>query len=132
MNTNSDNSDAIKGIGNDIIEVDRLEKAVDRHGHHLINKIFSEKEQDYCLKFSNPFERFAGRFSAKEAVAKALGTGIGKEVNWKEIEIINDERTGKPFVNLSEKVKLKFNNPKILVSLSHTSKYASAVAIWFS
>lgn len=128
MNTNSPD---IKGIGNDIIEVDRIEKAVDRHGHHIINKIFTEKEQDYCLKFPNPFERFAGRFAAKEAIAKALGTGIGKDVSWKDIEIINDEGSGKPIVILSEKIQLKFMDPKILVSLSHTSKYASAIAIWF-
>jgi holo-[acyl-carrier protein] synthase len=126
------NSSFIKGLGNDILEVDRLQKAIDRHGHHIIDKIFTLREQDYCLKFSNPSERFAGRFAAKEAIAKALGTGISKEVNWKEIEIVNDSENGKPYAILSDRIKKKFHNPTIHISLSHTSTYASAVAIWTS
>lgn len=129
MNTNNS---AVKGIGNDILEVDRLQKAIDRHGQHLIDKIFTVKEQNYCYKFSNPSERLTGRFAAKEAIAKALGTGIGEEVNWHDIEIINDEEKGKPNVILSDRIKKAFNNPKILISISHTNKYASAVAIWTS
>ena len=123
------NNPIIKGIGNDIIEVDRLQKAIDRHGHHIIDKIFTPAEQNYCLKYTSPSERFAGRFAAKESVAKALGVGIGKEISWNDIEILNNN-SGKPFVKLSDKVKKSFHNPQILISLSHTSKYASAVAIW--
>ena len=126
------NNPAIKGIGNDVLEVDRLQKAIDRHGHHFVDKIFSIKEQDYCFKFNNPSERLAGRFAAKEAIAKALGTGIGTEVNWHDIEIVNDERNGKPNVILSDKIKKAFNDPKIFVSISHTNKYATAMAIWSS
>lgn len=119
----------VKGIGTDLIEVERIEKALDRYGHHLIDKILTQKEQDYCLKFPNSSERFAGRFAAKEAVAKSLGYGIGKEISWHDIEVINDER-GKPYIILSENVKSKFDNPKILISITHTSKYASAFALW--
>ena len=119
----------VKGLGNDIIEVDRIQKAIDRHGHHIIERIFTIKEQDYCLTFSNPMPRFAGRFAAKEAVSKALGTGLNSDVFWHDIEILNDEN-GKPFVALSKKLINKFNNPEILISISHTEQYAAAVAIW--
>ena len=125
----STNNPSIKSIGNDIVEVDRIEKAIDRHGHHLIGKIFTIKEQDYCLKYSKPAERYAGRFAAKEAIAKALGTGIGTSVSWHDIEISNDSN-GKPIVLLSNKVKTEFNNPTIIISISHTAKYATAVALW--
>jgi holo-[acyl-carrier protein] synthase len=119
----------IKGIGNDIIEVSRIQKAVDRHGHHIIDKIFTLNEQNYCFRFSNSSERFAGRFAAKEAVSKALGMGIGTDIGWQDIEVLNDEK-GKPYLILSQKIKAQFNNPQILISLSHTSEYATAVAIW--
>lgn len=126
----NNNHNAIKGLGNDIIEVDRIRQAIDRHGSPIIEKIFTVKERDYCLKYSNPPERFAGRFAAKEAVSKALGTGIGNHISWHDIEIIND-KNGKPILILSDNIKIKFKNPKIVISLSHTSTYATAVAIWY-
>lgn len=119
----------ILGLGTDIIEVDRIQKAIDHHGQDIIDKIFTKKEQDYCLKYSNPENRFAGRFAAKEAVAKALGMGIGRKISWHDIEVQNDN-SGKPFIVLSENTKTNFNNPTIIISISHTSTYATATAIW--
>lgn len=119
----------LKGIGNDIIEIERIRLSINRHGQHFLNRLFTQKEQDYCLKFKDPVPHFAGRFSAKEAVAKALGTGFGSELAWHDIEILTDD-LGKPIVTLSNTVKQRFNNPTILVSISHSTSHATAVAIW--
>lgn len=118
-----------KGIGNDILEIERMRGSVDRHGQHFINRIFTQKEQDYCYKFQDPIPHFAGRFSAKEAIAKALGTGFGAHLNWHDIEILNDD-LGKPIVLFSDAAKQKFNHPHVLVSISHSQTQAIAVALW--
>ncbi len=119
------------GVGNDIIEIERLSKSIERHGLHFLNRLFTQKEQDYCYRYQDPAPHFAGRFAAKEAVVKALGTGFGAHVQWHEIEILNDE-LGKPVVHFSESINRRFNNPKILLSISHCNAYATAVAIWWS
>ncbi len=118
----------IQGLGTDIIEIDRIRDAIERHGLHFLNRLFSQKEQDYCYGFKDASPRFAGRFAAKEAIVKALGTGFGEEVSWHDIEIVNDN-LGKPLVHLSEALKKKYKNPKILLSISHCVKYATATAI---
>lgn len=118
-----------RGIGNDILEIERMRGSIDRHGQHFINRIFTQKEQDYCYKFQDPVPHFAGRFSAKEAIAKALGTGFGEHLGWHDVEILNDD-LGKPFVLLSDVAKKKFNSPQILISISHSQTQAIAVALW--
>ena len=119
----------MKGLGNDIIEIERVRKSIERHGIHFINRLFTEEEQKYCNKHQDPIPVFAGRFAAKEAISKALGIGIGEHLHWRDVEILNEEN-GKPILKVSEKVKEKFQNPKILVSISHCHAYATAVAIW--
>ena len=119
----------IKGLGNDIISVDRIKNAIDRQRETIIDRIFTKKEQEYCSKFQDPYPRYAGRFAAKESVVKALGTGFGDDILWHDVEISHDEK-GKPIVILSDKLKKRFNSPNILVSLSHCKEYATANAIW--
>lgn len=119
----------MRGLGNDIIEIRRIRTSIERHGLHFLNRLFTQKEQDYCYKFKDPAPHFAGRFSAKEAVAKALGIGFGSELSWCDIEILNDE-FGKPIVKLSESIRKKHHNPQIFVAISHSSDYATAVAVW--
>ena len=121
----------ISGLGNDIIEIERIRSSIQRHGLHFLNRLFSQREQDYCYKHQDPSPHFAGRFAAKEAIAKTLGTGFGEHLAWHDIEIINDE-LGKPIVYLSETLKKKYNNPKILLSISHCNSFAIATAIWSS
>ena len=122
---------AILGIGNDIIEIERIRKSVARYGLRLINRLFTMNEQDYCLKYKDPIPRFAVRFAAKEAIVKALGTGFGEHVGWLDLAVINNAQ-GRPEVLFSEVVLERFNNPDILISLSHSDQYASAIAIWQS
>jgi holo-[acyl-carrier protein] synthase len=119
----------IVGLGTDIIEIERVRSSIQRHGLHFLNRLFSQKEQDYCYRFQDPSPHFAGRFAAKEAIAKAFGTGFGAQLSWHDIEIINDE-LGKPVVHLSESLQKKYNNPLIHLSLSHCTTHATATAIW--
>ncbi|HSX10859.1 MAG TPA: holo-ACP synthase [Chlamydiales bacterium] len=118
-----------QGLGNDIIEIERIRQSIERHGQHFLNRIFTHREQDYCYKFKDPVPHFAGRFAAKEAIAKAFGTGFGAELSWHDVEILGDD-AGKPVVHLSEAAKKKFNQPHILVSISHSTSHATAVALW--
>ncbi len=118
-----------KGLGNDIIEIDRIRKSIERHGIHFLNRVFTQKEQDYCYQFKDPVPHFAARWAAKEAVAKAFGTGFGADLGWHDIEILNDDK-GKPIVHLSTTIQRLHHNPHLLLSMSHCTSYASAVVIW--
>lgn len=114
----------ILGIGTDIIEVERILESLDKHGSHFTDRLFTEKEIKYCLKYKNSSVHFAGRFAAKEAVSKALGTGFGRELSWKDFEILNDSN-GKPLVHFITPLEGK----KVHISISHTENYAVATAI---
>ena len=127
---NTTNS-SILGLGHDILEIDRMRKAYARHGVLLLDRLLLLEEQAYCLQFQDPIPRIAARFSAKEAIAKALGTGFGQELSFLDIEIKNNQ-TGKPFVELSPRANLFFHNPKILLSISHCKAYVSTTAILVS
>lgn len=116
----------IKGIGTDIIETVRIRDALSEHGKRFLDRLFTPSEQEYCQRYADPVPHYAGRFAAKEAIVKAIGTS--KDLSWREIEIIND-RNGKPLVYLSPKLSLLFPSNKILLSISHCYEYATATAI---
>ncbi len=116
----------IKGLGNDLIEIQRIKEAATKA---FLDRLFTKKEQAYCEQHKDPYPRYAGRFAAKEAIVKALGCGFGKDVLWHDIEILPDDM-GKPIVHLSGNLKKKFDTPHILVTISHSKELASAVAIW--
>lgn len=119
----------ILGIGNDIIEVARIKANIERYQDRFLNRLFTKEEQDYCLSRKEPSIHLSGRFAAKEAIVKALGTGFSQGITWLDIQITNDVN-GKPFPLLSEKIIDLFNNPTILISISHCHEYATAFAIW--
>jgi holo-[acyl-carrier protein] synthase len=119
----------IKGFGVDIVEIERVEKALKKR-KKFIQKIYTEKEEKYCSTRPKPAAHFALRFAAKEAVAKALGTGIGF-ISWRDIEVIN-ERKGKPKVILkgrAREVAAREGIEEIFISLSYTRGNAIASAI---
>jgi holo-[acyl-carrier protein] synthase len=118
-----------RGLGTDIVEIVRIQNALDRHGQDFLDRLFTKQEQEYCFRFQKPMPHFAARFAAKEAAVKALGIGFGKNASWHDIEITNDP-LGKPSISLSTNLKKLFQNPELLVSLSHTDIYATAVVIW--
>ena len=114
----------MEGIGIDIIEIKRINKLMEEYGERFFQRILTEKEINYCKKFSKPELHFAGRFASKEAYSKAIGTGIGKQFGWKDIEILNNEK-GKPYiVHLKDNEFSKFHYE---ISISHTEDYACAV-----
>ena len=78
----------IVGIGNDLMEIERIRQAHQRWGDRFLRKIFTEAEREYAARKSDPFPSLAARFAAKEAGAKALGTGIARGVYWKDIEVL--------------------------------------------
>ena len=119
----------IVGIGNDIIEIERVEKAILKEGFK--NKVYTQRELENIEKRGNRTETYAGIFSAKEAISKAIGTGV-REFSLTDLEILNDD-LGKPYVVVSEKLdkilKTKKEDYQIEISISHSRKYATAMAI---
>ena len=119
----------IVGIGNDIIEIERIEKAISKEGFK--NKIYTQRELENIEKRGNRTETYAGIFSAKEAISKAIGTGV-REFSLTDLEILNDD-LGKPYVVVSERldkiIKSKKENYQIEISISHSKKYATAMAV---
>lgn len=113
----------ITGIGTDIIEVSRIRRALERH-KAFAERVFTPAECDYCLSVGNKYERFAGRFAAKEAVAKSLGASL----SWRDVEILPDEK-GRPVVRLLNQASALAQGRRILVSISHCRSYAVACAI---
>lgn len=113
------------GIGNDIVEIERISKAIEKKGFK--ERVFTAKEIAQIQAKGNKMESYAGRFSAKEAVSKALGTGV-RGFNLIDIEILNNA-LGKPEVIL--KGNLDEKNDKIIVeiSISHCKEYATAIAV---
>lgn len=109
-------------LGTDIIEIDRVDRAIQRHGERFLRKLFTEFEIEYCQRFQHSSRNFAGRFAAKEAIAKALGTGFGEELAFRDIEIKNDP-SGKPCVYLRG-----VKREDIALSISHCKAYAVATA----
>ena len=119
----------IVGIGNDIIEIERIEKAISKEGFKA--KVFTQREIENIVKRGNRAETYAGVFSAKEAISKAIGTGV-REFSLTDLEILNDD-LGKPYVIVSDKlnkiIQRKKENYQIEIAISHSKKYATAMAI---
>ncbi len=124
----------IFGLGTDIVNIKRLEKILKKKNNSFKSRIFSKNEILYCDKKSNPFPFYAKRYAAKEALSKALGTGIRKGVNFKDIEISNNKH-GKPYIKLKGetaiflKKKIKRKKYLIYLSLSDDLPWAQATVI---
>jgi holo-[acyl-carrier protein] synthase len=112
----------ITGMGIDIIEIERIEQAIDRWGEHFLKHVFHDEEIDYAQKFKFPAQHYAARFAAKEAIFKAFGTN--PKLTWKDVKILNNE-FGQPYCIFSD---AKYKD-KIIISLSHSDNYAVASAI---
>ena len=124
----------IFGIGTDIVNIKRIEKSLKRYGNKFKNDIFSKNEITYCEKKKNSGAFYAKRFAAKEALSKALGTGIRKDIKFRNIEVSNDSY-GKPSIQLKGAVndylkkKLKRKKYNIHLSLSDDKPWAQATVI---
>lgn len=117
----------IVGIGTDIVEISRLAKSL----KNIKQRCFSSAEITYCDKFLDPLPHYAARWAAKEAFAKALGTGFGANCAWLELEVLNDE-VGKPSMQITGMAKQTFEKnggKKLHLSVSHEKEYAIAFVI---
>lgn len=122
----------IVGLGVDIAEVDRVEAAIRRHGEPFLKRVFTPVEIAYCERHRNKFERYAGRFAAKEAAMKALGTGWRRGVRWLDIEIVR-QPSGKPAVELRGRAREfadRLNVKNISLTITHSGNTALAQVIF--
>ena len=121
----------LAGIGIDVVEVDRIELAIARQGEAFLRKLFTEAERSYCEKQARPALHFAARFAAKEAVSKALGTGIGGQAGWLDLEVVRAE-SGAPkmlFHGAAADFLSAAGIAEVQVSLTHARDYAAANAV---
>ena len=121
----------ILGIGVDIIEVERIRASCEKFGDRFLTRILRPTELVYCAAFRHPAPHWAARFAAKEAISKALGTGIGAQLGWLDMEILR-HASGQPYAALHGKgaVLLRDRGGGALhLTLSHTAHYAVAVAL---
>jgi holo-[acyl-carrier protein] synthase len=119
------------GIGTDITECLRIARMIERHGELFLNRVYTEEELRYCQCRKQATQHFAGRWAAKEAVLKALGTGWVRGISWRDVEIRN-QPGGRPVVTLHDgalEAARKIGVRKVLISISHCHTHAMAFAI---
>ena len=117
--------------GIDLVDCPRIEQMIQRHGERFVKRVFTAAEQAYAEKNKNEVEKLAGRFAAKEAILKLIGTGWRGKIAWTDIEIINNP-TGQPEVTLSGEVRKiadKLGIKHISISITHTANFAIASAV---
>ena len=118
----------IIGSGIDLAEIGRIQQSMDRYGKRFLDRVYTPAEQAYCLRKRHAAESFAARFAAKEAAAKALGTGISHGVNWLEIEVVR-ERGGRPAIQFhgrAAQIAKLLGVAHAALSITHTSSLAMA------
>ena len=117
----------IQGVGVDLVEHVRIRRALDRWGDSFKHRVFHEEEIVYCDRQAQPWLHYAGRFAVKEAVSKAMGTGIGEHLNWLDMVIQKNEKSGAPtlrFLQCRDGIRRD-----VMISLSHTEHYSVAQAV---
>ncbi len=119
------------GIGVDIVEIERIRRAIERFGERFLQRIYTAREIAYCTSFQDPYPHFAVRFAAKEAAMKALGVGLWSGIPWRDYEVINLD-SGEPRMRLSGKAQERAQQRgvrRVWISLSHHRTSAVAVVV---
>ncbi len=122
---------SVLGTGIDIVETGRIRESLEKFSDRFVHRCFLPGEIAYCRSMKFPELHFAARFAAKEAISKAFGTGIGKQLGWRDMEICRRD-SGEPFVKLHDKgleLAAKRGVTEVFVSLSHCKDYAAAQAV---
>ncbi len=117
--------------GIDLVDFPRIEEMVERHGVRFLDRVFTPAEQAYARGKKNPVEKYAGRFAAKEAVLKLVGTGWRGKIAWTDIEVTNNP-AGQPEVTLSgevQRIAEGLGIDRISLSITHTANFAIASAV---
>ncbi len=121
----------IAGIGTDIVECLRIAQMIERHGELFLTRVYTEREIQYCSSRKAATQHYAGRWAAKEAVLKAMGTGWAKGISWRDIEVRNDEG-GRPSIMLdgaAREICEQRGVREMLISISHCRSHATAYAL---
>jgi holo-[acyl-carrier protein] synthase len=121
----------IVGSGIDLVEIERIQHSIDRYGSRFLDRVYTPAEQAYCLRKRKAAESFAARFAAKEAGAKALGTGISFGVNWLEIEVVRAPG-GRPtlrFHGRAAQIAAAMGVARSALSITHTAALAMASVV---
>lgn len=122
----------IVGMGIDVAEVKRIREVFESQGERFVKRVYTEAEAAYCEQFKNKYERYAGRFAAKEAAMKALGTGWSRGVRWVDVEVVR-QRGGRPVLQLhgeARKIADQLGVKHIAMSITHTAEQAFAQVIF--
>jgi holo-[acyl-carrier protein] synthase len=122
---------SVIGIGVDLVECDRIQHSVDRFGEKFLRRVFTDGEIEYSMSMKFPARHLAARFAAKEAVSKAFGTGIGKAMGWRNIDI-RKKKSGEPFLVFSgpaQELATKRGVTSAMITLSHTDRHAMACVV---
>ena len=121
----------IIGSGIDLVEIVRIKESLERYGERFLDRIYTAAEQAYCMRKRNAAESLAARFAAKEAGAKALGTGISHGISWREIEVVR-EPGGRPnlrFHGRAAQIAAHLGVARAALSLTHTAQLAVASVV---
>ena len=122
---------SVLGIGVDLVECARIEHSLERFGDRFLHRVFTEGEIAYSKSMKFPARHLAARFAAKEAVSKAFGTGIGKAMGWRDVDVQKKE-SGEPFLVLTggaEELARQRGVTSSLITLSHTDHHAMAMIV---
>src|SRR5438309_10880145 len=122
---------SVLGIGVDMVQVERIQHSLDRFGERFMKRVFTEGEIAYCISMKFPARHFAARFAAKEAVSKAFGTGIGKAMGWRDIDV-HRRASGQPFVILeggAKQLAADRGIANVWITLTHSDQHAIAMIV---
>jgi holo-[acyl-carrier protein] synthase len=118
----------VRGVGVDIIEIDRIRKSVETIGDHFVQKVYTPSEIAYCDAKAHRYQHYAARFAAKEALSKALSTGWAGEFRWKDVEITN-EPSGQPRITLHGLLRAHLADATVMLSMSHSESHVVAMVV---
>jgi len=115
-------------VGIDLVEVGRVQRLIEKWGDKFKRRVYTEGEIAFSETLKNKYESYASRFCAKEALLKAIGTGLSHGVRWKDMEVVDDGRR-KPSFSLEGMVAELVGGRKVALSLTHTSEHATAIVV---
>lgn len=119
---------AVFGVGTDIVKVARIRAAFERHPERFRDRVFTRPEVEFCETLADKFPSYAGRFAAKEAFSKALGTGLRGAISWTEITVLDNEKS-RPGISVTGKAATILGPRRVHLSISHLDDYATAIVV---
>ncbi len=119
---------SVFGIGVDLVKVGRVRAALEKHPARFRARVFTATETEFCETLGDKYPSYAGRFAAKEAFSKALGTGLRGAIGWNEIEVLDNEKT-RPTIRVTGRAAAILGQRKVHLSISHLPDYATAVVV---